>query len=783
MTWPGAHDVPRRVRPPADAALLVLTVVALLTVLGLSAAAVGTTGALEHDLSLAVSGLPRLALSVISFVGGVGAVLLPLALGVDLARRGRLPLLVEAIAAAGIGAALAAGVEWLVLGGHVPADVANALTRPVTGSGRTNPMSEVVVATTALLSGSSGSQRIQRPGVAVVAALALTSFLSGDTTGVALTASVLVGLLVGFSVRLVLGRPSTRATAAQVALALADVGVVTGPLTPEPTRRDGVRRYSSAGHALGVEVFDRDALGSGFLSRLVRLVALRPGGARAPDLTLRGQLEHAVLMGEALERAGVAAPRPLGAVDVGGDSLATAWRRPAGSPVADAPELDEDAVAALWRMLAALQDRGIAHRGINPSTLLLGADGEAALAEVGRGDIAARDLVLRLDVANMLAVTAVHGGADIAVRQAIRHVGLDRVTGALPVLQPIALDHSIRTALRERPGLLTTVQDAVLSLSGEGTAPREVELRRVTPRTVLSVVGGGVAAYILLGQLSQANLGQTLLGIDRTWATATFVFAALTFTAASLTLTGAAPVRLPFPRTVMTQLAVAFAGLVAPALLGNVALNTRLLRRAGAGAGAAAGAIGLVSITQFGSYTALLALSSVAAGIGPRASFTPPLGAVIGLLIAVAAAVVALALPRIRGWVRRRFLPQLSEVLPAVMGVLRRPSRVVRLGGGALLLDTSFVAALYCATRAAGADIPIASVAVVYFAGAIIGSAVPTPGGLGGVEAAMTAGLVAVGIDAGLALSAVLLYRVATYWVPIPLGWAALHQLQRIRAL
>ena len=783
MTWPGAHDVPRRVRRPADAALLVLTLVGLVTVLSLSAAAVGTTGALEHDLSLAVSGLPRLALSVISFAGGVGAVLLPVALGIDLARRGRLPLLVEAIAAAGIGAAIAAGVEWLVLGGHVPPDVANALTRPVTGSGRTNSISEIVVATTALLSGSSGSQRIQRPGVAVVVALALTSFLSGDTTGVALVVSVLVGLLVGFSVRVVLGRPSTRATASQVALALADVGVVTGPLTPEPTRRDGVRRYSSAHTALGVEVFDRDALGSGFLSRLVRLVALRPGGARAPELTLRGQIEHAVLMGEVLERAAVTAPRPLGAVDVGGDSLATAWKLPAGSPVADIPELGEDAVAALWRMLAALQDRGIAHRGINPSTLLLGADGEAGLADAGRGDIAAPDLVLRLDVANMLAVTALHGGADVAVRQAIREVGLARVTSALPVLQPIALDRSIRRALRGRPGLLTTVQDAVLALTGEGAAPREVELRRVTPRTVLSVVGGGIAAYILLGQLSQANLGQTLLGVDLAWAAATLLFAALTFTAASLTLTGAAPVGLPFPRTVMTQLAVAFAGLVAPALLGNVALNTRLLRRAGASAGAAAGALGLVSITQFGSYTALLAVSSVAAGIGPRASFTPPLGALIGLLIAVAAAVLALALPRIRGWVRQRFLPQLSDILPAVMGVLRRPSKVVRLSSGALLLDVSFVAALYCATRAAGADTPIASVAVVYFAGAIIGSAVPTPGGLGGVEAAMTAGLVAVGTDAGLALSAVLLYRVATYWIPIPLGWAALHQLQRIRAL
>ena len=245
---------------------------------------------------------------------------------------------------------------------------------------------------------------------------------------------------------------------------------------------------------------------------------------------------------------------------------------------------------------------------------------------MGRGDIAASELALRLDVANMLATTALYAGPGPAVRQAVEAVGLHRVQTALPVLQPVALDRTTRAALKDQPGLLTSVQDSVLALAGDGVVPAEVELRRVTPRTVLSVVGGAVAAYILLGQLSSANLGQALLGIHWTWGIATVAFAASTFVGASLALTGASPVRLAFPRTVMTQLAIAFAGLVAPALLGNVALNTRYLRRNGASAGATAGTLGLASLTQFGSYTALLALSSVGAGIGPRASFTPPPG-------------------------------------------------------------------------------------------------------------------------------------------------------------
>jgi uncharacterized protein (TIRG00374 family) len=103
---------------------------------------------------------------------------------------------------------------------------------------------------------------------------------------------------------------------------------------------------------------------------------------------------------------------------------------------------------------------------------------------------------------------------------------------------------------------------------------------------------------------------------------------------------------------------------------------------------------------------------------------------------------------------------------------------------GALLLDMSFVAALTCATRAFGATPSVAIVAVVYFAGAIIGSAVPTPGGLGGVEAALSAGLITLGgLNPGIAVSSVLLFRLCTYWLPIPFGWASLNYLQRVAAI
>ena len=56
----------------------------------------------------------------------------------------------------------------------------------------------------------------------------------------------------------------------------------------------------------------------------------------------------------------------------------------------------------------------------------------------------------------------------------------------------------------------------------------------------------------------------------------------------------------------------------------------------------------------------------------------------------------------------------------------------------------------------------------------LVASAAPVPGGLGALEAALIAGLSALGMPVGAAASAVLIYRLLTYWLTIPIGWLSL---------
>ena len=782
-----------RVRRPIDLFALLFALVLLFATVGLGTLAVGTASGLEQDLVGVGGALPRVLLQLISWAGGVGLLVLLVVKGVDLVVRSRSWQLFEAVIAAGVGALLALLLQTLILAGHLGAVLA-ALTKGLPNDGRTEPVDALILASVAFftVSGLGGRPILRKAAVVVVGSAILSGFLSGSVTALALFASAILGWIVGLVEHVAWGVVSNRPPGSAVADALIGCGLnITRLELLDPAPSAG-RRYAGSGPTglLDVRVLDRDTFGAAASRRLLRRMRLRGPSARGPSLSVRRAVEHHALMAMAVAKAGVRAPELLAAAEVGPFAAVLAYRPTEGPTIAQVEPgaLSDADLAAFWQLLTLLQRDQIAHRGLSLDNLLLDKGGGAGLGATGTGDIAAADLSLRMDVAQLLTTLALIVGPARAVASGVSSLGSQAMVKALPLVQSVAMGTSTRSALRAHKGLLRQIRELVLELAPEGEPPEPIELRRLTPRTLMTVVGGGIAAYLLLTQLANLNagqggVGQVLADAQWGWALGVLGFTALSITGSSLVITGAVTARLRFVRTYLTQLAVAFTGLVAPSAIGNIALNLRYLQRAGVDPAVAGGSVGLAQLAQFSSYFVLLLLSSVLAGTGPRASFTPPLPAVIGLIVFVALLLLALAVPPGRRLVIGRFLPVVRRVVPRVVAIFQDPRKVVTLFAGALLLDMSFVAALTCATRAFGATPPIPAVAVVYFAGAIIGSAVPTPGGLGGVEAALSAGLHAVGLDLDIAVSSVLLFRLFTYWLPIPFGWASLNYLQRVAAI
>jgi undecaprenyl-diphosphatase len=111
--------------------------------------------------------------------------------------------------------------------------------------------------------------------------------------------------------------------------------------------------------------------------------------------------------------------------------------------------------------------------------------------------------------------------------------------------------------------------------------------------------------------------------------------------------------------------------------------------------------------------------------------------------------------------------------------VAKSPGKLAMLFGGSAGVTLAYIGALIASVNAFGGGIPIAKIGAVYLAASALAAATPTPGGLGALEAALVAGLTGVGMPSGPALSTVLTYRLATYWLPILPGWGSWWYLQR----
>jgi undecaprenyl-diphosphatase len=118
--------------------------------------------------------------------------------------------------------------------------------------------------------------------------------------------------------------------------------------------------------------------------------------------------------------------------------------------------------------------------------------------------------------------------------------------------------------------------------------------------------------------------------------------------------------------------------------------------------------------------------------------------------------------------------------LASLWGVARSPVRLALLFGGSALVTLAYIGGLAASVAAFGASAGIAQVGAIYLIASLIAAASPTPGGLGAIEAAIIAGLTGIGISSGPAVSAVLAYRLATYWLPVLPGWLSWRLLQRM---
>jgi glycosyltransferase 2 family protein len=752
---------------------VVATAVAALLLVLCGVVAEPASGA-EHaviDLAAALPGFLAILWQLTGAVLGLWAVTI---LGAALAGRRVVVLLDVAI-----GIVLTSLLWWCVDavvgtlpgGGHVP--VALSLAAVTVGCARPHL-----------------GRPFKRVGRWLVVVATFGVILVGTTTPMGAILAILIAATASGLTHVVLGTAQGRPDLRFVAEALDGVGRPVDGLTVAPRQHAGVFvvQGTSAGRPVTAKVFGRDAQDTQFLAKAWRSLLYRGAASVMPTRTQ--QAEHEAFVTLLAASRGVQVP-----------GVVAVTRTPSHDALlvldtADDPvdHLDVERAGATWDQLDALHHAGLALRDVSLERFSIDGDGRICLGDLSTTGLAGTDDE-SLDRAQLLVVTAQELGIDDALDVAHARFDTDGLGALVPYLQTAALGPTLRADLRRADDAvdMEDLRSRTATRAKVGT-PELAQLYRVSPRSLVQMGLTTFAAYAIISLLGGIDLDQlvtTLASASWGWVLLALLVGELPYLSETVSTQGASIRQLAAGPLVALQVAIGYVKLAVPSTAARVGMVMRYFQKQGIPA-AEAGSIS--AIETFSGFLVQVAVLILTLGLGvgsvtldlsaDTSSGTKNLAVVLAMAVAVIVvlAIVAVAWPRMRHRLVDRVRPWLQQIRSSI-GVLKSPVRVTELIGGNLLSQLLYAGALAACVQAYGADVDLAGALVVYVIASLFGGFMPVPGGIGVMEAALTVGLVAVGVSESVALAAAITFRIVTFYLPPIWGWVAFRWLERNRYL
>ncbi len=362
---------------------------------------------------------------------------------------------------------------------------------------------------------------------------------------------------------------------------------------------------------------------------------------------------------------------------------------------------------------------------------------------------------------------------------------------------------------REEPEEMTGPPPAVddSSTSEDGVGPDTASLGPTGPLTVRNMVFAGlfivaaiVGLYFLLPKLAGLNQTWGQLKHGNPWWLAAGGGLELLSVASYATLFRTVFAR-GFPRlTWRASIEIPLAGIAAIRLLaaagaGGVAVAVWALRRGGMSSRVIACRMAAVYSLQYSLYLLALVVGGVGLWLGVFPGHGPLELTLVPAVFGAAALGVGAAMGLLPGDFERRLkkvsrrsgrigrLAARVATLPATLGAgVRTAAGLIRERRVGLLGAVGYwgfdIAVLGVSFKAFGSGVPVDVLVLGYFLGTL-GSLLPLPGGIGGVEGGMIGAFAAFGVSADHAVIAVLAYRAISFWLPTLPGIAGYLSLRK----
>jgi uncharacterized membrane protein YbhN (UPF0104 family) len=594
--------------------------------------------------------------------------------------------------------------------------------------------------------------------------------------------AIALGLAATGLVRLVFGSAAGVPTTERVLAALESLGVTVENLKVAERQRIGVADYvgTSGGRPVRVRVLGRDAQDTQRLARRWRSLFYRDPPRSAPVGRIE-QVEHEALATLLAAQAGVRVPEVV-AVGLGPrrDALVVT-RQPDADPLESASrdEVSDDLLRDLILQVARLHDAGMSHGRLNLSNVVLTDDGPM-LVDFAAATPGAPQSLLDIDRAEFLVSCAILVGPERVLRGAVDAGWRDSIEQVLPYLQPAALTPHLRDLARTQEVALKDLRAAAARIAGT-EEPAIAPLQRIRLKDLVLMAAVIFAAYLLISQLADIGFGtiaNELSDAEPAWIVVALLLAQTTFVPSGISVRGGVATPLPLLPCVVLQSALKFINLTVPSSAGRVATNLRCLQRMGAprGEAVAGGIVDDASNTFIQASLFALALPFVGAnidtsewsGAGPDRRLLIAIG--IALVIS---AVLVLSVPKLRA----KVVPQARDALHGLWDVARDRRKRLEVFGGGVASEFLYAIALGATCLAYGLKLNVAELVFINTSASVLSSVVPVPGGIGAAEAALSAGLISIGVDESTAFAVAITQRLCTFYLPPIWGFASLKWL------
>jgi undecaprenyl-diphosphatase len=512
-----------------------------------------------------------------------------------------------------------------------------------------------------------------------------------------------------------------------------------------------------------------------WLFKTFRRIAYRRFEDEQPFMSPKRQLEHEAYVAMMAKSAGVLTPKIIGIFEAQPNRWGLTQEMIDGKSLddVDPKRITNKTLDLIWQQVNILHESRIVHRDLRAANVFLANDGKPWLIDFGFSESSVSDRVLYRDTTELIASLSLLVGVDRSVASALRNVKEETLKNSLPYLSFVTLSGATTAQLKNNKGMLKEIQTS-LSSKLKIDKVDTVNMKRFSLKTLLIILSFGVALHVLAPQLgsfqdsvnSAKDASFPHLGLALLLSFVTYVFSALAYMFLSI-------YPLKFFPTLVVQIASSFASKLGPAGTGGMALNIKYLLKNGhsavqAGAVTAANTIlGLVGHMSLLLVVTLLTRESISSVVPeihvPRFVF-------IVLILGVITFGVAYALYKNL----RKFLHGgVRKMLSSVSYYKENPLQLVWGYVVSIGITISYALTLFICVKAFGIDLSLVNVLYVFTIGAIVASVTPTPGGIGGTEAAYIASFTAMGVAPGEAVAVTLIFRLLTFWLPIMPGFAA----------